>query len=138
MFLANLMTPRKYQIVSEADYYQLYAAIDQEKRLPRSRPRRIRKMRDFLRAINIYPIRWMPVDVITINSVFELTRPDGSTWTAQLVYRNQPAGKARRISIFSSLGLSLLGRRTGESVAKDRLRVGRIIYQPELYNDVYL
>ena len=131
--------PRKQSLIlSEKDYYRLHLAIDHEKRKGRMSRKRLRRIRNVLRHVNFYPIRLFPQDVVTMNSVLELTGKDGAIWVVRLAYPHEAAKEQRCVSVFSGLGMKLLGRHTGEAVRTDRMWVGKILFQPESLNLFHL
>lgn len=99
-----------------------------------------------LARASIVPAANVPDDVVTMNSrvvARELANGDpagGRTLPLTLVYRPKPgdAGDGGGVSVFSPLGIRLLGARVGDDLewplARGRrrhLRIERITYQPE-------
>lgn len=121
-------------ILSEIDYYRLLSTIQYEKQRGKISSQRLNRLRHRLKDINLYPIRWFPVDVVSMNSVFELTVSGAARYVCRLVYPEEANFKQRQISVFSSLGMRILGRRTGDTLRSGKLRIGKILYQPELYD----
>lgn len=131
-------TMKRSLVLPEADYYRLHTAIDHENQLGHISKHRLTKMRDLLRHVHLYPIRWFPVDVVSMNSVFELISSKGSVFILRLVYPHDANANENKISVISSLGMRVLGRRTGESLRCDRMHIGKILYQPEICNHFHL
>ncbi len=85
----------------------------------------------------------VPVDVVTMNSEVRFELPRGSSpRQARLVYTTpRPSDDGGVVSVFSPLGLALLGARVGSTVpvgvgAADRpLHVSGLPYQPEANGD---
>lgn len=80
----------------------------------------------------------MPADVVTMNSRVCVCDPQrGAEVCYTLVLPGEADAAAGRLSVLAPLGTALLGRRTGEEIAfhspagKRRLRIERILYQPE-------
>ena len=138
-YLTKPMTSKQSLILSETDYYRLYSTIDHEKRMGKMSRKRLNQFRNLLRNVSFYPTRLFPEDVITMNSVVELRIvANGSVWIVRLAYPHEANKEQLRVSVFSILGMNLLGRRTGESVRSGRLRIGKILYQPEGFNHFHL
>ncbi len=84
----------------------------------------------------------IPVDVITMNSTFSLANLENGE---EIVYTLTFPGRADfslgRISILSPMGTAVLGCRVGDTVVwkvppgVKRLRVSKILYQPEASGD---
>ena len=121
-------------ILSEMDYYRLLSTIQHEKQRGTTSRRRLSRFRHLLKNVHMYPIRWFPVDVVSMNSVFELTVSGDALYIVRLVYPHEANFKERKLSVLSSLGMRLFGRRTGDSLRCGQLRIGKILYQPELYD----
>lgn len=84
----------------------------------------------------------VPRDLVTMNSevLVELPR-GGSPRTVRLVYPAEKNGDDGLVSIFSPIGVALLGARVGSTIplqmgAQDRaLHVSALTYQPEANGD---
>lgn len=136
--LIRLKTSPQSLILPETDYYRLFSAIDYEKRKGKISRRRLNHIRKLLRNVNLYPIRLLPADVVTINSEFELVGQCRKVWRVKLVNSPDANNNQRQISVFSRLGMSLLGRQTGHTIIAQKLRIGKIMYQPEAFNHFHL
>jgi regulator of nucleoside diphosphate kinase len=80
----------------------------------------------------------IPPDVVTMNSEVELVDLDThETLRLTIVFPGLADVAQRRISVLAPIGLALLGCRVGDEVALPtpsrtrRIRIGRILYQPE-------
>jgi regulator of nucleoside diphosphate kinase len=80
--------------------------------------------------------------VVTMRSRVRLVRPGGQALEATLAYPAEAQVDEGRISVFSPLGLSLLGARVGETVEwagpggeAHRAELAQILYQPEAAGD---
>ena len=92
---------------------------------------------------SIVPSENVPADVVTMNSSVlarEVAGGDtpGRTIPLTLVYRPRPPDLGRCVSVLSPLGIRLLGAREGAELdwplprgRARRLRIERIVYQPE-------
>jgi regulator of nucleoside diphosphate kinase len=87
----------------------------------------------------------VPKGVVTMHSRVRVRDPKGeeaSTYT--LVYPDEADIDAGKLSVLAPLGAALLGARVGQVVRFDtpggvrRLRVERILYQPEAAGDFHL
>lgn len=75
--------------------------------------------------------------MITMNTRFLLFNRSGKRFVLTLVYPEDADKATGHISVISHLGMSLLGRRSGEYISES-LRVGAVVYQPESRNDFHL
>lgn len=80
----------------------------------------------------------IPPDVVTMNSEVELVDLDThENFRVTIVFPGTADTAQRRISVLAPIGLALLGCREGDELALPtpsrtrRIRVGRILYQPE-------
>lgn len=87
----------------------------------------------------------VPDDVITMNSRFAISNPDtGEVVSYTLVYPDQEALHAGRVSVLSPMGSALFGARVGEEVCwhsangPEVATIELLIYQPELAGDYHL
>ena len=86
----------------------------------------------------------IPTDVITMNSTFRLRDLDSGEETVYtLVFPAMADSMKGKISILVPVGTAVLGCRVGDTVEWEvpsglkKLRVKRIIYQPEAAGDFY-
>jgi regulator of nucleoside diphosphate kinase len=89
------------------------------------------------RAVLVAPEE-VPPDVITMNSRFELLDVDtGERRTLSVVFPEVASPAKGKISILAPMGMAVLGARQGQVLEWEmpggprRLRVERILYQPE-------
>ncbi len=137
-YSAKLINPKQRLILSEEDYIRLYLEMDHEYRMGKMSRKRLHKIRDLLRDVTIYPVSWFPDDIITMNSSIELAEKDGSARIVYLVYPREANKEQRQVSVFSSLGMRLLGQRTGQTIKSGRMRIAKILYQPETLYHLHL
>jgi regulator of nucleoside diphosphate kinase len=94
------------------------------------------------RAIVVEPRR-MPRDVVTMNSRALLQLDDEEVEVA-LVYPDDADDGAGKLSVFSGIGTAILGYREGDAFdwripdRTCRIRIGRVLYQPEAAGDFHL
>ena len=86
----------------------------------------------------------IPIDVITMNSVFRLNNLDsGEEVIYTLVFPAKADSTNGNISILAPVGTAVLGYRAGDTVewkmpaGLKRLRVEEIVYQPEAAGDYH-
>jgi regulator of nucleoside diphosphate kinase len=128
-------------VVTEADAERLISFIQAQGNragAPRTVPELQRKLDD-AEWLNS---RLIPSDVVTMNSTVrlrDLESGEAVTLTLAFPYGADP-GRGR-ISILTSLGTAMLGRRVGDSVEcagsdkATRFEIESVLYQPEAAND---
>jgi regulator of nucleoside diphosphate kinase len=93
----------------------------------------------------VVAVQEVPSDVVTMHSrvrVHDLGTRESQTYT--LVYPKDADVLAGKLSVLAPLGTALLGMRAGQVVTFDapsgarRVRVERILYQPEAAGDFHL
>jgi regulator of nucleoside diphosphate kinase len=102
---------------------------------------RLDKLQRVLRQSDVVEPRNIPEDVVTMNSEVRLRNEDaGVETTLALVFpadaRDRDPEKLK-LSIFTETGLSILGRRAGDTI-DGRLKIVGLPYQPEAAGDFYL
>lgn len=128
-FLEN----RKHTIIAEHDYYRILQAMKQEKK-QNSKSTYVRRIRILLKYADVRAYRRVPNDVITMNTDFSIRTWKGKIINLKLVYPDEVDKSKRHTSVFSLLGVSLLGRRKGDAIRKNFV-IHEIGYQPEARND---
>ena len=125
-------------LITEPDLLTLANILEAESRWPSADRRDVRALRSKLAEAEIVPVHRVPADVITLLSrVHVKDLPTDSDATCLLVVPLQASTAAARISVLSSLGAALLGRRQGDVVdhrvqgERRRSRIERVLYQPE-------
>ena len=105
----------------------------------------LENLRGELDRAQIVPPQQIPGDVITMNSkvvVRDLDSGEDETYT--LVYPEQANAAEGKISILAPIGTAMLGYRIGDvfewevPAGKRRLRIEKILYQPEAAGDYEL
>ncbi len=102
----------------------------------------LEKLQQLLESAETVPPENVPADVVTMNSQVRLKDEEANTeMTLSLVF---PADALRdtdfdkmNISVLTPIGLSILGRRIGDTV-EGRIRVHDVLYQPEAAGDYHL
>ncbi|MDL1909112.1 nucleoside diphosphate kinase regulator [Chloroflexi bacterium CFX6] len=105
----------------------------------------LEKLRGELSRARIVPPQEIPGDVITMNSKVALRDMDsGEEETYTLVYPENANMAEGKVSILAPIGTAMLGYRVGDMfewevpAGKRRLKVERILYQPESAGDYEL
>ena len=105
----------------------------------------LERLRDELDRAQIVIPQQIPSDVITMNSKVVLTDLDSSEEeTYTLVYPEHANMAEGKISILAPIGTAMLGYRVGDvfewevPAGRRRLKVTKIIYQPEAAGDYEL
>ena len=100
--------------------------------------------KELYRGVLVDP-RQIPHDVITMNSKVIITDTEsGEKTTYTLVFPSAANISENKLSIMAPLGMALLGYRTGDIIewpvpsGVRKLKVDKIIYQPEASGDYHL
>ena len=100
--------------------------------------------KELYRAVLVDPPN-IPRDVITMNSKVIITDTEsGEKTTYTLVFPSAANISENKLSIMAPLGMALLGYRTGDIIewpvpsGVRKLKVDKIIYQPEASGDYHL
>lgn len=100
------------------------------------------KLQRLLETADTVSPQEVPNDVVTMNSQVRLRDDDdASEMTLSLVFPLDTVGDAdfekMKVSILTRIGLSILGRRVGDTV-EGHIRVHELLYQPEAAGDFHL
>lgn len=136
-------TPLKY--ISKIDFDRLNEAINIAREVGEGRNIVLGRLKKALKEAKVVPAEKMPKNVVTMNSAGKIlwldTREVRLFW---LGFPNALDHDGNKVSIFSSLGIALLGSRVGEDAAQEvptgqRLfKVVKLLYQPEAKRDYHL
>ena len=95
-----------------------------------------------IRRATIVKAEVLPHNVVTMNSTVELADLDtGSTEVCTLVFPKEADIDQNKISVLAPIGTAMLGYKAGDvfewqvPAGKRRLRVDRLLYQPEATGD---
>ena len=123
---------------TENDHRRLRSLIATLQRMSTDEDYRFDELSRLLDSATIVKPRDIPPDVITMNSTIRLDDlANGEKLYVTLVFPHKADLEAEAISILSSLGTTLYGRKCGESLSGDvngqirNLRVAEVLYQPE-------
>ena len=136
-FIYRVLGRRKRLPIAESDYFRLLKVIRQEHARGGVHRKLCARLRYLLSRADHLPLRLIPENMVTMNTRFELLSRSGKRFVLTLVYPEEADKAKGNISVISHLGMSLLGRRSGEYISKS-LRVGAILYQPESRNEFHL
>jgi regulator of nucleoside diphosphate kinase len=124
-------------MISAADYQELGAAVAAARKL-RAKVGNLRSLQDKLARATIIRRGRVPHDLITMNSQVEVADlASGERLNLTLVYPVEADIRTGRLSVFSSLGAALLGRREGQlcewrvPYGVRRFRISAVLFQPE-------
>jgi len=136
-------TPLKY--ISKIDFDRLNEAINIAREVGEGRNIVLGRLKKALKEAKVVPAEKMPKNIVTMNSAGKIlwldTREVRLFW---LGFPNALDHDGNKVSIFSSLGIALLGSRVGEDAAQEvptghRLfKVVKLLYQPEAKRDYHL
>jgi regulator of nucleoside diphosphate kinase len=126
------------RLISAQDHTRILTAVDGARNAWSTYAPYLDFFRSELRRARPLPTPLVPPDVITMNSRFTLTDPaTGEAACHTLVYPDDGAPEAGRLSVLSPMGAALLGARVGDTVCwpgPERpgvATVRRHLYQPE-------
>jgi regulator of nucleoside diphosphate kinase len=128
--------------ITEFDSMRLRALLTSAKSSESSMDTCLEKLQQLLETADTVAPEEVPADVVTMNSQMRLKDEEQDReMTLSLVF---PADALRdgdfermKVSVLTPIGLSLLGRRVGETV-EGRIRVQELLYQPEASGDFNL
>jgi regulator of nucleoside diphosphate kinase len=131
-------------ILTEADFDRLRVLLDSPRYRSTQAPL-LMALREELDRGTVVPSDVVPGGVVTMHSrvrVRDLKTRESEIYT--LVYPDQADIDENKLSVLAPLGMALLGTRVGQIVKFDapagqrRLKVERILYQPEASGDFHL
>lgn len=125
-------------IIAQDDLRRLREEIREELRLARTRHTPLAVLEGKLRNARIVPDEQIPDDLVTMNSrLWVRDIPTGVPEMVTLVYPLEADLDEGKISVFSPLGMTLLGKRIGETVrwcddeGRHTATIDRLFYQPQ-------
>lgn len=131
--------------ISKIDVERLNEAINIAREVSTGRNIVLGRLKKTLKDAKVVSVEKMPKNVVTMNSAGKIlwldTREVRLFW---LGFPNALDHDGNKVSIFSSLGIALLGSRVGEDAAQEvptglRLfKVVKLLYQPEAKRDYHL
>jgi regulator of nucleoside diphosphate kinase len=138
------VSAERAQLITDADYDRLNHLAES----PRYRTNQdvlLRSLKEHLSRKKVVPTTKVPKSVVTMHSRVRVRDPksdEAETYT--LVYPDAADITEGKLSILAPMGAALLGAREGEVVKFEtpdglrRLKVVKIVYQPETAGDFHL
>ena len=136
--------PTGQAVITDTDFDRLMQLI-QSPRYRAQHPERVLDLKLELDQKSLVPPGRVPRGVVTMNSrvrVRDLQTNDTETYT--IVFPDDADIDENRLSVLAPLGTALLGRAAGDVVefkapaGERRLRIERVVYQPEAAGDLHL
>ncbi len=143
MIAQNILSDKEI-VITEADFDRLSGLLDSP-RYRSTQPSLLRALKRELDRGKVVAADAAPANVVTMHSRVRVRDPrldESETYT--LVYPQHADINAGKLSVLAPLGLALLGARVGETVSfeapagRRRLRIERVLYQPEAAGDFHL
>jgi regulator of nucleoside diphosphate kinase len=107
-------------------------------------PRIVEQLYDALMSAKMLPPQNIPSNVITMNSkVLLKDLSSGGEMELSISYPKDADDQERKVSVFSDIGIALLGQQAGDTVSwkvpdgNGQFEILRVTYQPEADGDYY-
>lgn len=134
-------SPAPRRRITEFDVMRLRSLADSAEAMGIDSHMYLDRLRLLLQRADVVEPRKIPADVVTMNSEVQVRNEDaGVETTLALVFpadTRSGALETLKLSIFTDTGLSILGRKAGDTI-DGRLRITGLPYQPEAAGDFYL
>jgi regulator of nucleoside diphosphate kinase len=131
--------------ITELDKMRLEELIEVAEAVDGRHRQNLEALADELDKAEVVPSREVPPDVVTMNSKVVLRDIDTSEeMTYSLVFPRDANLEAGAISILAPIGTAILGYAVGDVIEWPvpsgirRIRIERILYQPEAAGDLHL
>lgn len=131
-------------LITINDYQRLNGMIEFSS-LKLKMPDIVNRLHDQFKAANMLPQERISNNVITMNSRVLLKElSNGREAEVTITYPQDADSREGKVSVFSPIGVALLGRQVGDVVSwkvptgTGRFEVSKIIYQPEAVGHYYL
>ena len=143
MIAQNLVSMKEI-VITAGDFDRLRGIVDSPRYRSTHAPLLL-ALREELDRGQVVPADAVPKGVVTMHSrvrVRDLKDHESETYT--LVYPDQADINENKLSVLAPLGMALLGTRVGQIVKFDapagerRLKIEKILYQPEARGDFHL
>jgi regulator of nucleoside diphosphate kinase len=144
MIAQNVMTLGKDILITQADFDRLGALVDSP-RYRATHSASLMVLKEELNRGNVIAADEVPKGVVTMHSqvrVRDLKADESETYT--LVYPDEADINEGKLSVLAPLGIAMLGAKVGQVIKFDapagqrRLKVEKILYQPEAAGDFHL
>lgn len=143
MTTQSVMTAKQI-VVTKADFDRLHALLDSP-RYKSAFAASLATLKEELERGRIVATEDIPKNVVTMHAqvvVRDVKSDESETYT--LVYPDEADIDEGRLSVLAPLGIALLGTKTGSTVSftapagTRKVKVGKILYQPEAAGDFHL
>lgn len=131
--------------VTDFDARRLNAVLARYDDLPAASRREVNRLRGELDRAHIVASREVGDRVVTMNSQVVLRDLDsGQEFTCRLFFPEEANVEAGRLSVLAPVGTAILGYREGNAVEWEvpaglrRIRIEKVLYQPEAAGDYHL
>lgn len=132
----------KNLIVSKQDYSRLFHCLKEAKDSRSLAASEADKLISELRSATLVEPKEMPEDRVSMHSIVEFHFKNQKVKNQiQIVYPSEANIKEKKISIFSSVAIALIGQKVGDAVdwslpsGPTQILIDRLIYQPEAHGD---
>ena len=132
------------RLITLTDYQRILSLIESAA-MKAMIPDRVLSLHKTLMIAEMFPQDEIPNDTITMNSkVFLKEIESGREAEIIITYPKDADAREKKISVFSSIGVALLGKRVGEVVSwevptgHNQFEILEITYQPEAAGDFHL
>ena len=132
-------------IVNKLDYLRIQKRINEARQKKTIETSEAEKLLNEINTAVLMEPQEIPDDVVTMNSVVSISFSEsGRNQEFKIVYPDEANFKEKRVSIFSPIAIALLGFRVGDLIewmlpgGLTKIRIDRIIYQPEAAGDYTL
>jgi len=132
-------------IVNKLDYLRIQKRINEARQKKTIEKSEAEKLLNELNTAVLMEPQEIPDDVVTMNSVVSISfSQSGRNQEFKIVYPDEANFKEKKVSIFSPIATALLGFRVGDLIewmlpgGLTKIRIDRIIYQPEAAGDYTL
>ena len=132
-------------IVNKLDYLRIQKRINEARQKKTIETSEAEKLLNEINTAVLMEPQEIPDDVVTMNSVVSISFSEsGRNQEFKIVYPDEANFKEKRVSIFSPIATALLGFRVGDLIewmlpgGLTKIRIDRIIYQPEAAGDYTL
>jgi regulator of nucleoside diphosphate kinase len=132
-------------LITDTDHRRLRSLLADATASDAAQAGQLASLRRRVRGARVVGPTDVPNNVITMNSLVVLRNLDsGDRLTCRLAYPCEARLSPRNVSVARPLGTAMLGKRVGQIVrwpggARDRrLRIQRVLYQPEAVGDLHL
>lgn len=134
----------KYLYITESNREYLESILEHTRTSNERQKENLARLAEDLDRANVVEPRDIPADVVTMNSKVQLRNLDsGTEMIFTLVYPTGADASQDKISVLAPVGSAVLGYRAGDVIewnvpaGKRRLKIEKVLYQPEANGDFY-